>query len=356
MFRYLFLLVIILNSVTAFPPAIKKIVQRRPNTTLSPSKIVDDTPQDRIMANTDSKSPNTSKLYLRGLISNSFGGAILWALSTHLKLGYYVKLAVGLQLAVFLLHGLPNRSEKFYDLSGSATHFLLVAACLCRETKVRSARQVLASLCSTVWMTRLGTFLFTRISRDGKDGRFDAITPAWLSFLGAWTLQATWVVLTQLPIILLNDKPAPDLNPLGLVDALGFGCWVVGFAVEFLADLQKFTFRCDPTNKDKFLTKGLWRFSRHPNYFGEISMWCGLALVTSVGGAAGGNLGATPWFAWLSPAFTSLLLLKVSGVPMVEQAGMKKWGGDKAYLAYTQGTSCIVPWFPAKNAESEKVK
>ena len=129
---------------------------------------------------------------------------------------------------------------------------------------------MITALCSVVWMTRLGTFLFMRISRDGKDARFDAIKQNWLSFLGAWTLQAAWVVLTQLPVLMLNSSN--DAKPVGWIDALALLAWAVGFFFEFKADLEKFTFRGDPNNKDKFITSGVWALSQHPNYFGEICM------------------------------------------------------------------------------------
>jgi steroid 5-alpha reductase family enzyme len=182
---------------------------------------------------------------------------------------------------VFLLHGLPRRSEKFYDLSGSATHFALVAACLVREAALghpRTPRQLTMALLSVVWLTRLGTFLFARIARDGKDGRFDSIKPNWLSFLGAWTLQAAWCVLTQLPVLLVNTQPpnaaagslvVAAAAPLSAVDGVALLLWGVGFAFECTADLEKFTFRGKPENKGRFITEGAWRFCRHPNYFGK---------------------------------------------------------------------------------------
>ena len=120
---------------------------------------------------------------------------------------------------------------------------------------------------------------------------------------------------------------------------------LVGFGCECAADAAKFAFRLDAANKGKFITHGLWRFSRHPNYFGEILIWSSTALAVSVAG-----LRATDYsllWAWLSPAFTALLLLRVSGIPMVEAAGEKKWGDDPRYRHYVEHTSALVPWFPA---------
>ena len=162
---------------------------------------------------------------------------------------------------VFLCHGYPNSSEHFYDLSGSFTHFALVAASVMSAAKVRTPRQIGLALVSVVWMTRLGSFLFIRISRDGKDGRFDKLKTNWFAFLGCWSLQAAWVFLIQMPVILLNSQD--DTVPLSTVDYLAALLWFVGFFVEVVADLQKFKFRGDAANKDKYITQGLWAYSRY---------------------------------------------------------------------------------------------
>ena len=99
---------------------------------------------------------DAKKLYIRGLFSNGLGAAVLYGVWVGLGLSFYVKVAVGIQLAVFVLHGLPNRSEKYYDLSGSMTHFALVAASVAGAARVRSPRQLLVALCSVAWMVRLG--------------------------------------------------------------------------------------------------------------------------------------------------------------------------------------------------------
>lgn len=287
----------------------------------------------------------TARLYVRGLISNLGGLTVLLALAYRLNLIFYAVVALGVQYAVFLTHGLPNRSEKFYDLSGSCTHLAVVVASLVREQKVRSIRQVFTAVAATVWMTRLGTFLYSRILRDGKDGRFDDIRKVWLSFMGAWTVQAVWVTFTELPVLLINDRD--DNVPLTLLDYLAMLSWLAGFLLEATADSQKLAFRDDPANKGRFITTGVWRYSRHPNYCGEIMMWCSQAALVSF--AAWGH---PDWSSllcsWISPAFTALLLLKVTGVPMVEKAGMQKWGQEPEYLHYMANTNCLIPGPPAQ--------
>lgn len=282
-----------------------------------------------------------ARLYARGAASNAFGLTLLGSLAIFVPASRpAARLACALQLAVFVVHGLPFRSEEFYDLSGSVTHFAVVVQSLLNASPAPTPRGILVSLASVLWMTRLGTFLFLRIARDGRDARFDSLKPCWLSFLGAWTIQAAWVTLTELPIVLCNARAAGDQPPLGLTDAALAAAWGAGFVLEVAADMAKFTFRNDPANRAKFITGGVWGWSRHPNYFGEIAMWVALAAVVTL--CAGCSHAA-----WISPAFTALLLLKISGVPMVEKAGMKKWGNDPEYLHYVKHTSCIIPWRPA---------
>lgn len=261
-----------------------------------------------------------------------------------LKLELYVYIALGLQYLVFFLHGLPYRSEKYYDLSGSATHFAVVAASLLKTEQVRSPRQLLVAIFSVVWMTRLGSFLYLRISKDGKDGRFDEPKRLWWSFMGFWTIQALWVILIQTPVIIINSRI--DKTPIGPVDYVAGVLWVIGFLIESSADNEKFVFRSNPANRKTFINQGIWRYSRHPNYFGEILMWCSIALSVSLTDDVKGL--ASPYYAWLSPAFTTFLLLFVSGIPMVEKAGQEKWGHLEEYQHYTKNTSSLIPWFPAK--------
>eukprot|EP00965_Chrysotila_dentata_P213486 6187649-Pleurochrysis_carterae.AAC.1 len=228
------------------------------------------------------REPTMAAMYAKGALVNGIGASLLYALS--LAIPEAVVLAVTLQLAVFLAHGLPNRSEEFYDISGSVTHFVVVAGSLVAHQRIRTPRQLLMALASTVWMTRLGTFLYLRISKDKKDERFDALKPCWLTFMGAWTLQALWVSLVQLPTVLINtiddtyvlNPLAWQLHsllplrasyqrlrafcraPLSWIDYVCGAAWVTAFIIEFRADVEKFSFRSDPANRHKFISTGLW--------------------------------------------------------------------------------------------------
>ena len=142
---------------------------------------------------------------------------MLYGVGRTLDLLEYIGVALCIQAVVFLLHGLPYRSEKYYDLSGSMTHFAVAASSLCAVARLRSPRQMLSACFSMVWMVRLGTFLFLRISRDGKDGRFDAIKTCWLSFLGAWTIQ----VHASTPELTADVSKPIRPDPSGVIEVVG---------------------------------------------------------------------------------------------------------------------------------------
>eukprot|EP00635_Sarcinochrysidales_sp_CCMP3193_P001333 CAMPEP_0118896808 /NCGR_PEP_ID=MMETSP1166-20130328/4492_1 /TAXON_ID=1104430 /ORGANISM="Chrysoreinhardia sp, Strain CCMP3193" /LENGTH=290 /DNA_ID=CAMNT_0006835867 /DNA_START=128 /DNA_END=1000 /DNA_ORIENTATION=- len=245
-----------------------------------------------------------------------------------------------LSVVTNVLACLLSRDETYYDLTGSATHLAVVVTSFLGAPATK--RQVLASFAAAVWAARLGTFLFLRMAKDGRDSRFDKVRTKPIAFFAVWLIQALWVVVIELPVVLLNRVGGggdDDDPPLGsLRDVAGFGLWVAGFALEVAADTQKFVFRCQ--HKDAFMRRGLWRYSRHPNFAGEILLWTGLALVAT---------SATPESRapWLSPAFTALILTKVSGIPPLEKSAEKRYGADPAFRHYVQHTSILVPWFPA---------
>ena len=193
-------------------------------------------------------------------------------------------------------------------------------------------------------MTRLGSFLYLRISKDAKDERFDDIKRCRFAFAGMWTTQAAWVSLIQVPVLLINSRV--DTTPIGPVDYISLVLWVLAFLIEAKADNEKFVFRSKPENRKKFITDGIWSLSRHPNYFGEILMWASIALCVTFTQEVDGK--ASVYYSWISPAFTAFLLLFVSGIPLVEKHGEEKWGHLEEYQHYMKNTSCLFIWFPAK--------
>lgn len=224
------------------------------------------------------------------------------------------------------------KTERFYDLTGSITYLSTIglAAYLSAPLSL-TAKIVAVAVC--IWAARLGTFLFARISRDGGDSRFDKIKTNPLRFLLTWTLQGLWVVLTaSCAFAIITSTQDVGLGPWFYA---GMALWLVGFLIEVVADGQKSAFKKDPENAGKFIHSGLWAWSRHPNYFGEILLWLGIAVI------AVPHLAGWQWVCLVSPLFVYLLLTRVSGVPLLEKKAYKKWGDDPAYQAYLKNTPVL---------------
>jgi steroid 5-alpha reductase family enzyme len=196
-------------------------------------------------------------------------------------------------------------------------------------------RSILLLLLVVIWAVRLGSFLFQRIHKAGKDARFDEIKPSFIRFLNTWTLQGLWVTFTLAAA--LAAITTTTRKELGLFALIGFLIWVFGFAIEVVADIQKSRFRANPENKGKFIHTGLWARSRHPNYFGEIVVWIGVAIIALP------ILRGWQWVTLISPVFVTLLLTRISGVPILEKKADKRWGGQEDYEAYKKRTPVLIP-------------
>lgn len=187
-----------------------------------------------------------------------------------------------------------------------------------------------------LWAGRLGLHLLRRNRSHGEDPRYVAMRSAhgprftWISFFSVFMLQASLAWIISLPLqtaIVLKQ----DLGPW---DALGGLLWIGGFSCEAAADAQLKRFRADPSNRGKVLETGLWRYSRHPNYFGDALMWWGFGLFALAVGA---------WPALVGPALMNLLIVRVSGVALLERDIADR---RPEYRAYIQRTSAFIPWFP----------
>jgi len=227
------------------------------------------------------------------------------------------------------------QTEKYYDLTGSLTYlttttYSLVAGLESSNSNVQ-ARPLLASCLVYIWAIRLGTFLFARIRRDGKDGRFDSIKPDFFRFLMTWEIQSLWVFLTAFCVYIVNSSS--EQVGLDALDYVGLVVWVIGFSIEAIADRQKSVWRSNPENKGRFIEYGLWYYSRHPNYFGEFTLWTGQFLI----GAS--VFEGKQWVAVISPIFVYCLLNFLSGVPLLEKKMRKKWGGQPDFENYIDTTS-----------------
>ena len=239
-------------------------------------------------------------------------------------------LCFALNWLVFV-HAYAAQTERYFDLTGSLTYLTVVACGVALGN--RDPRAFLLSLLIGAWALRLGTFLFSRIRREGVDHRFDALKPDFARFLLTWTLQGLWVFLTV--SCALAAITAAAAQPLGALAALGTAVWIAGFAIETIADRQKAVFRADPANRDRFISTGLWAWSRHPNYCGEILLWIGVALI-ALPALSGWSL-----VTLISPVFVYLLLTRISGIPLLESRSQAKWGDSPEYQAYKARTPVL---------------
>lgn len=240
-------------------------------------------------------------------------------------------LAFAIQWIIFVPAYL-TQSERYYDFTGSVTYVSVVACALWLNNDPRS--QLLAALIA-IWAVRLGSFLFLRIRDAGSDRRFDRIKPFFFRFMMTWTLQGLWVVMTAAAALAAMTS---TLKPsIGVTGVLGLALWVTGFAIEVTADRQKREFRRNPDNSDRFIQHGLWAWSRHPNYFGEILLWCGVAVI------AAPALQGWQYATLISPVFVYLLLTRISGIPMLDAHALKRWGEQEDYRAYRDATPVLFP-------------
>lgn len=246
-------------------------------------------------------------------------------------------LSVGLAFLIQWLAFIPAygwQTEKFYDLTGSITYISVITLAVWLSPGV-DARAMLLWALVVIWAVRLGSFLFGRIQKAGKDDRFDEIKPLFFRFLNTWTIQGLWVTFTMsAALVVITTTNRKELDGFAF---LGLLVWIIGFGIEVIADTQKSRFSANPANKGKFIQTGLWSRSRHPNYFGEITLWVGVAVIALP------VLQGWQWVAMISPVFVTLLITRVSGVPLLEKKADKKWGGQPDYETYKKTTPVLIP-------------
>jgi steroid 5-alpha reductase family enzyme len=269
-----------------------------------------------------------------GLVSNQAAARRVHLHAVNaILLSFLISLAVN---AAFFAVAAIRRTDVVTDLSYSLSFALL--AIVLPSLGAREPVQLAASLLVLIWAARLGGYLLTRILRIKVDHRFDGMRDDPLRFARFWLLQAISVAVIMLPVsYLLSRDDAPGL---GLWAIAGVSIWLVGLVIEAAADAQKSAFKAKEENRERFITSGLWSYSRHPNYFGEMLVWWGLFIyaVPFLQGAA--------FAVVIGPVFITLLLLFVSGIPLLEKSAEAKYGDDPAYLEYRRRTSILVPLPP----------
>ena len=256
---------------------------------------------------------------------------------------YCAVICVGMQWVAWIPASI-GKTERFYDLTGGLTYITIVGFSLWAGSRSEpiSSRELIVSLLVVIWSLRLSSFLYLRIHRTGKDGRFDKLKTSSIRFLVPWTIQGLWVFLTMIVVIVINTQ-ADSAPALGIWDGIGLSIWILGFSIEVIADNQKTVFNSEPNNQGKWIDCGLWSYSRHPNYLGEVLLWIGIAFfgVSCFTGLEK--------IAWISPLFIYLLLTRISGTPILDRRALEKWGDDSEYQIYRKNTPLLFPRFFKKN-------
>ena len=229
---------------------------------------------------------------------------------------YCAVICIGMQWVAWIPASI-GKTERYYDLTGGLTYLTVVGFSLWAgaQSEPPSSRELIVSLLVIIWSLRLSSFLYFRIHRTGKDGRFDQLKTSPIRFLVPWTLQGLWVFLTMIVVIVINSQ-ADSASPLGIWDGIGLSIWMLGFGIEIIADNQKTAFNKEPNNQGKWIDSGLWSYSRHPNYLGEILLWTGIGIF---GISCFTGLERV---AWISPIFIYVLLTKISGIPILNKRAL----------------------------------
>jgi steroid 5-alpha reductase family enzyme len=200
-----------------------------------------------------------------------------------------------------------------------------------------SARSTLIAVLVSFWGLRIISHLARRVFRSGEDPRYQEMSKKWASafwpraYLQVFLFQGALMLLVGLPIFMATGEQNGDL---AILSVLGTLLWFIGFVIESAADSQLRQFLADEDNKGKVMDQGLWRYSRHPNYFGELTQWWAIGVIALQ--ASGGFVGL------LGPLTLSILIIFVSGIPPIE----RKKKSDPAYAAYMKKTSPLILWPP----------
>ena len=277
------------------------------------------------------------------VITNILISVLSFAISygiAHLTGSVIVKNAVLLAYVIHWIAYIPAylfQTEKFYDLTGSITYLSVVWFVFLstyQSISLNFGNLILALLIS-IWTIRLGLFLFMRIHKAGEDKRFRTIKTSASQFFMTFTISGLWVTLCSMcALVAISSPEGLVMNALTYVGIILF---IIGFGIEIVADNQKTAFRSIEANKDSFITSGLWSKSRHPNYFGEVLLWFAIAVISF------SSLEGLQLITLISPVFTYILLVYVSGVRMLEDMNDKKWADNEQYKSYKKNTPMLFP-------------
>ena len=226
------------------------------------------------------------------------------------------------------------KTEKFYDLTGSICYAFSAIYVYLQSYGMFLSLSFFISLAILIWTLRLGSFLLKRVMDAGEDKRFRTIKTNPTQFFMTFNLSALWVVICSLCALTAVSNGVLEVKPIFYMGLLVF---IIGFLIEVIADNQKTAFRAVPENANSFITTGLWSVSRHPNYFGEVTLWLGIAMMSLP------YLEGVQYWTLISPIFSFVLIYFVSGVRMLESRANVKWGENKEYLDYVKKTPIFFP-------------
>ncbi|MBM01738.1 MAG: hypothetical protein CL762_05075 [Chloroflexi bacterium] len=241
-------------------------------------------------------------------------------------------LTVVLIQIIFYFHSLIFKTDLLFDFIGSLTFITLVTIGFVFMVNP-DFNKIFISFLLFLWASRLGIFLLFRRIKAKKDVRLQSfLRPPSRLFL-LWNIQGIWIIFSSLPlIVVLSSKLEHDF---GLLEWGGFSIWLIGFLVEVIADNQKRNFKI--INSSSFINSGLWAYSRHPNYLGEILIWLGITVMSFK------YLSGFGYIALITPLFVFVLLRYISGVPQLESIANDRWGGDDRYTEYKNKVGLLFP-------------
>ena len=280
----------------------------------------------------ETRSAITSIVFLCCIYLLSFLGSNIT--STILSINSFIFLLI-LSVLIQVIFFVPSfilKTEKLYDLIGSSTYVVVISFAYFYLSD-KTITDTILFLFVLVWGIRLGTYLFMRISRDKEDVRFEKAKKNFFWFLQYWMGQALWVSITSsAAVISILQNENDSLNIYVIIGVL---IWIIGFSIEVISDFQKSKFKKSENTTKTFISKGLWSKSRHPNYFGEITLWVGIYVISL------SSFTDIEYLTLISPLFVYILLTRMSGVNMLEKIADERYGHLSEYVEYKKNTPVL---------------
>ena len=281
------------------------------------------------------RSAITSIVFLFCIYLLSFlGSNIESSIQTINSFSFLLVLSVIIQI-IFFIPSFILKTEKLYDLIGSTT-YVIVTSIAYVSVDNKTTTDTLLFLFIIIWATRLGTYLFRRIQRDSEDVRFEKAKRNFFWFLQYWMGQALWVSITSCAAVIAILKP--ESSTLNIYNYIGIIIWIFGFSIEVISDLQKNKFKKSQNTNETFISTGLWSKSRHPNYFGEITLWSGIYIISL------SSFSGIDYLSIISPIFVFILLTRMSGINMLEKIADDRYKHLDEYLEYKENTPKLIPY------------